>query len=118
MHSATFARPRGSAYSAAPPLIDACGRVQRDLRISVTDRCNLHCTYSMPAGGLAWLPGSRSSASRRSSASPARLLVERHGFESIRLTGGEPTVGANLPDLVARLAALGIDLALTTNGLC
>ena len=69
----------------------------------------------MPADGLEWLP--------RSGLLPfeeiervARLLVERHGIESIRLTGGEPTVRANLPDLVRRLAALGVDLSLTTNG--
>ncbi|HZA05382.1 MAG TPA: GTP 3',8-cyclase MoaA, partial [Propionibacteriaceae bacterium] len=49
-------RPPGSAEPSAYPLIDRYGRVARDLRVSLTDRCNLRCTYCMPAEGLPWLP--------------------------------------------------------------
>ena len=97
------------------PLIDGFGRRHRDLRISVTDRCNFRCGYCMPAEGLEWLPRSELLTFEEIER-VARLLVDRHGVDSIRLTGGEPTVRANLPDLVRRLAALGVDLALTTNG--
>jgi cyclic pyranopterin phosphate synthase len=96
-------------------LTDGFGRVHRDLRISVTDRCNLRCTYCMPAEGMKWLPR-QEVLSFEEIERVARLLVERYGFTSIRLTGGEPTVRAHLPVLVERLAALGTDLALTTNG--
>jgi cyclic pyranopterin phosphate synthase len=96
-------------------LTDGFGRVHRDLRISVTDRCNLRCTYCMPAEGMQWLPR-RELLTFEEIERVARLLVERFGFTSIRLTGGEPTVRAHLPVLVDRLAALGTDLALTTNG--
>ena len=101
--------------SRSEDLIDPFGRVVRDLRISVTDRCNFRCTYCMPAEGLDWLPRSEV-MSFEEIERLARLFVERFGFESIRLTGGEPTVRAHLPVLVAKLAALGVDLAMTTNG--
>jgi cyclic pyranopterin phosphate synthase len=96
-------------------LTDGFGRVHRDLRISVTDRCNLRCTYCMPAEGMNWLPR-HDVLSFEEIERIARVLVERYGFTSIRLTGGEPTVRAHLPVLVERLSALGTDLALTTNG--
>jgi cyclic pyranopterin phosphate synthase len=96
-------------------LTDGFGRVHRDLRISVTDRCNLRCTYCMPAEGMNWLPRSEVLTFEEIERI-ARLLVERYGFTSIRLTGGEPTVRAHLPVLVERLAKLDTDLALTTNG--
>lgn len=97
------------------PLADRRGREVRDLRISVTDRCNFRCTYCMPAEGLTWLPREEVLTFEELERL-ARLLVERHGIRSIRLTGGEPTVRAHLPVLVSKLAALPIDLALTTNG--
>jgi GTP 3',8-cyclase len=97
------------------PLLDGFGRVHRDLRISVTDRCNFRCTYCMPAEGLAWLP--RDQVLTFEEIERISLVcVERFGIDSIRLTGGEPTVRAHLPVLVGKLAALGADLALTTNG--
>ena len=96
-------------------LTDGFGRVHRDLRISVTDRCNLRCTYCMPAEGMKWLPR-HEVLTFEEIERIARLLVERYGFTSIRLTGGEPTVRAHLPVLVERLARLDTDLALTTNG--
>jgi cyclic pyranopterin phosphate synthase len=99
----------------ARPLVDGFGRVHRDLRISVTDRCNFRCTYCMPEEGMTWLPRAEVLTFEELER-VARLLVERHGVRSIRLTGGEPTVRAHLPELVRRLAALPVDLALTTNG--
>ena len=97
------------------PLIDSFGRVHRDLRISVTDRCNFRCSYCMPEEGMQWLPRDEILTFEEIERI-ARLLVERHGVRSIRLTGGEPTVRAHLPVLVEKLARLPVDLALTTNG--
>ncbi|MEZ5237946.1 MAG: radical SAM protein [Microthrixaceae bacterium] len=101
-------------------LVDSFGRVHRDLRISVTDRCNFRCSYCMPAEGMQWLPRSEV-LTFEEIVRVARVLVDRYGVDSIRLTGGEPTVRAHLPLLVAKLAALGgpeepLDLAMTTNG--
>ena len=87
----------------------------RDLRISITDRCNFRCTYCMPTEGMEWLPRSEL-LTYEEIERVARVCVERFGFESIRITGGEPTVRAHLPVLIGRLAALGVDLAMTTNG--
>ena len=97
------------------PLVDGFGRVHRDLRISVTDRCNFRCTYCMPEEGMRWLPRDQV-LSFEELERVARVAVERFGFESIRLTGGEPTVRAHLPVLVAKLAALGVEVSMTTNG--
>jgi cyclic pyranopterin phosphate synthase len=96
-------------------LVDPFGRVVRDLRVSVTDRCNFRCTYCMPEEGMVWLPRSEVLTFEEIER-VARICVERFGFDGIRITGGEPTVRAHLPVLVAKLAALGVDLALTTNG--
>lgn len=104
-----------SAPAVARPLVDSYGRVHRDLRISVTDRCNFRCTYCMPEEGMTWLPR-EDVLTFEELERLARLLVEVHGIRSIRLTGGEPTVRAHLPVLVAKLATLPVDLALTTNG--
>ena len=97
------------------PLVDPFQRTVRDLRISVTDRCNFRCTYCMPEDGMAWVPREEILTFEEIER-VARICVERYGFDSIRLTGGEPTVRAHLPVLVERLAALGVDIALTTNG--
>ena len=102
-------------------LIDTFGRVHRDLRISVTDRCNFRCTYCMPAEGMEWIPRTEVLTFEEIER-VARVMVERQGIESIRLTGGEPTMRAHLPVLVSKLAALRcpdgtpVDLAITTNG--
>jgi cyclic pyranopterin phosphate synthase len=96
-------------------LVDPHGRAVRDLRISVTDRCNFRCTYCMPEEGMAWLPRTEVLTFEEIER-VARVCVDRFGFESIRLTGGEPTVRAHLPVLVEKLAALGVDLSMTTNG--
>ncbi len=99
------------------PLTDRHGRTVRDLRLSVTDRCNLRCVYCMPAEGMPWLPKDHL-LTYEELARLARVAVEC-GVTGIRLTGGEPTVRADLPVLVRMLASLApdLDLALTTNGL-
>ena len=102
-------------------LVDSFGRVVRDLRISVTDRCNFRCTYCMPAEGMIWLDRSEV-LTYEEIERVARICVEKFGVDSLRLTGGEPTVRAHLPQLISRLAALRLpdgtkpDIALTTNG--
>jgi cyclic pyranopterin phosphate synthase len=96
-------------------LIDGFGRVHRDLRISVTDRCNFRCTYCMPEEGMQWQERSNLLTFEEIER-VAKIMVERYGVDGIRLTGGEPLVRARLPLLVEKLAALGVDLAMTTNG--
>ncbi len=97
------------------PLVDSFGRVHRDLRISITDRCSFRCVYCMPEEGMPWLPREELLTFEEIERI-ARVLVERYDIEAIRLTGGEPTVRAHLPVLVRKLAALGTDLSMTTNG--
>ncbi len=96
-------------------LVDGFGRVHRDLRISVTDRCNFRCAYCMPEEGMQW-QRREDLLTFEEIERVARIMVERYGVDGIRLTGGEPTVRAKLPVLVEKLAALGVDLAMTTNG--
>lgn len=96
-------------------LVDTFGRVHRDLRIAVTDRCNFRCQYCMPEEGMEWMPR-EGLLTFEEIERVAGLLVNRYGVDSIRLTGGEPTVRAKLPRLVGMLAGLGVDLAMTTNG--
>jgi GTP 3',8-cyclase len=99
------------------PLVDTFGRVADDLRISVTDRCNFRCTYCMPAEGLAWLPKSELLTFEELT----RLLAifVGLGVGSIKVTGGEPTVRAELPTLVRMFRRVGpdLDISLTTNGI-
>jgi len=97
------------------PLVDSFGRVHRDLRISVTDRCNFRCSYCMPEEGVSWLPRA-DLLTYEEIARVAGVAVRQLGIESIRLTGGEPTIRAHLPVLIEQLAALDVDLSLTTNG--
>ena len=99
----------------AVPLVDPYDRTVRDLRISITDRCNFRCTYCMPEEGMKWLPR-QDLLTYEELIRVTRVCVERFGFESVRITGGEPTVRAHLPVLVAGLSDLGVDLAMTTNG--
>ncbi len=112
--------PDHSILSNAMPtrgsLVDRFGRVHDDLRISVTDRCNLRCTYCMPEDGMTFLP--RSGVLTFDEIVRVARVARSLGVSSIRLTGGEPLVRRGLPGLVGRLAALGFeDLALTTNGM-
>jgi cyclic pyranopterin phosphate synthase len=96
-------------------LVDPFDRVVRDLRISVTDRCNFRCTYCMPEEGMNWMPRSEILTFEEIERL-ARICVEHYGFDGIRLTGGEPTIRAHITTLVAKLSALGVDIAMTTNG--
>jgi GTP 3',8-cyclase len=97
------------------PLQDSFGRQVRDLRISVTDRCNFRCTYCMPHEDMHWLPRSEILTFEEIERL-ASVFVHRFGISSLRVTGGEPTARAHLPDLVARLARLPVELSMTTNG--
>ena len=109
-------------------LVDPFGRTIRDLRISVTDRCNFRCTYCMPEEGMKWLPRA-DVLSFEEMERLAAVFVERFEVDGLRLTGGEPTVRAHLPVLVHKLAQLRVpassssplagrkpDLSMTTNG--
>jgi cyclic pyranopterin phosphate synthase len=97
------------------PLEDAHGRAIGDLRVSVTDRCNFRCRYCMPAEGMPWIP--REEILSFEEIERLVALFARLGVRDVRLTGGEPLVRRDLPDLVARLAAIEAvdDLSLTTN---
>lgn len=99
------------------PLVDTFGRIHRDLRISVTDRCNIRCFYCMPAGAVQFKPRSELLTFEEIERF-VRVLAEM-GINKLRLTGGEPLVRHGLPRLVVKLAAVpGIeDIAITTNGL-
>ena len=99
-------------------LLDGFGRVARDLRVSLTDRCNLRCTYCMPAEGLTWQPVEETLTDDEM-ARVIRIAVERLGITKIRFTGGEPLLRGGLEGIIASAAALEPrpELALTTNGL-
>jgi GTP 3',8-cyclase len=99
-------------------LADSYGRVATDLRVSVTDRCNLRCAYCMPAEGLDWLPRP-ALLTDDEVARLVRIGVELLGITEIRFTGGEPLLRRGLPGIVARAAALRPrpELSVTTNGI-
>jgi cyclic pyranopterin phosphate synthase len=104
-----------SADSDPRDLVDPFGRTVRDLRISVTDRCNFRCHYCMPAEGMQWLPR-QELLTFEEIERLARGFVAA-GVEKIRITGGEPLLRRDLERLVEQLAALdALDLTLTTNG--
>ena len=99
-------------------LADSYGRIATDLRVSLTDRCNLRCGYCMPAEGLDWLPR----PSLLTDDEVARLVgigVARLGITEVRFTGGEPLLRRGLPGIVARAAALRPrpEISVTTNGI-
>ncbi len=99
-------------------LADSYGRVATDLRVSLTDRCNLRCTYCMPPEGLDWLP----SADQLTDDELSRLLgiaVRQLGITEIRFTGGEPLLRRGLTGIVARTAELDPrpEMSITTNGI-
>ena len=98
------------------PLVDRYGRVHDDLRVSVTDRCNLRCVYCMPLTGMEFLP--RDELLTFDEIVEVASVAFELGIRSIRLTGGEPLVRQGLVGLVARLSELGFrDLAMTTNAM-
>jgi cyclic pyranopterin phosphate synthase len=97
------------------PLVDRYGRVHDDLRISVTDRCNLRCVYCMPEEGMTFQ--ARETLLSFDEITRVARVARGLGVTSLRITGGEPLVRKGLPSLIGRLAALGFDdIALTTNG--
>ena len=100
------------------PLIDTHGRRHTSLRVSVTDRCNLRCTYCMPAGDVQFAPRAELLTFEEITRVVA-LLAQRFGFDDVRLTGGEPLVRRDLAVLVKQLAAIDgvVDLAMTTNAI-
>jgi cyclic pyranopterin phosphate synthase len=114
-------RTRIAAPAAAPssvgPLIDSYGRVATDLRVSLTDRCNLRCGYCMPAEGMSWLPATKLLGPKEI-IRVVSIGVTRLGLTSVRFTGGEPLLSRHLDDIIAAAAALRPrpQLALTTNG--
>ncbi|MDO5864388.1 MULTISPECIES: GTP 3',8-cyclase MoaA [Paenarthrobacter] len=106
----------------SPALVDTYRRTARDLRVSLTDRCNLRCQYCMPAEGLEWAPGSL----QLSDEEVIRLVgvaVGQLGVREVRFTGGEPLLRKGLEKIVAATASLRTDegkppsMSLTTNGL-
>ena len=117
--------PAAGAPAAAQPVLaltDSHGRVHRDLRISLTDRCSLRCVYCMPADGVPWLRDPLL-LSTDEIVRLARVAVAL-GVEEVRLTGGEPLLRPDVVEVVARLGALrspalpaGPELSLTTNAL-
>jgi GTP 3',8-cyclase len=99
----------------AGPLVDRYGRVHNDLRISITDRCNLRCVYCMPEEGLSFLP-TKDLLTFDEITRLARV-AKTLGVTALRITGGEPLVRKGLVSLIEQLSALGFDdLAMTTNG--
>ena len=99
-------------------LIDTYGRIATDLRVSLTDRCNLRCAYCVPAEGLDWLPGPTLLTSDEI-VRLVRIAVTRLGVREIRFTGGEPLLRRDLLDIVTRIATLTPRprMSVTTNGI-
>ena len=99
-------------------LVDRFGRVATDLRVSLTDRCNLRCTYCMPAEGLAWMPN-RDQLTDDEVNRLVRIAIELLGVTDVRFTGGEPLIRRGLVGIVQAAAALSPRprLSVTTNGI-
>lgn len=103
---------------AGPRLLDRFGRVGTDLRISLTDKCNLRCTYCMPAEGMEWMPQS-SLLSAAEVERMVRLAVDEFGITDLRLTGGEPLIRPDLEDIIGRVRSNhpALPISITTNGI-
>ncbi|UUW92757.1 GTP 3',8-cyclase MoaA [Pimelobacter simplex] len=99
-------------------LIDRYGRVAQDLRVSLTDRCNLRCTYCMPADGLTWAP-TEALLTDQELVRLITIAVGQLGVREVRFTGGEPLLRRGLEGIVASTARLSPrpDISLTTNGI-
>ncbi|MBX6768491.1 MAG: GTP 3',8-cyclase MoaA, partial [Actinomadura rubrobrunea] len=99
-------------------LVDTFGRTATDLRVSLTDRCNLRCSYCMPPEGLEWLPKPEVLTDDEV-VRLVRVAVERLGVTEVRYTGGEPLLRRGLVDIVRRTAALRPrpQISITTNGI-
>ena len=121
--------PSGAPGTPAPghratpgdPLVDTHGRVHRDLRISLTDRCSLRCTYCMPEQGNEWL--AKTSILTLDEIVRIARVAAADGITTFRLTGGEPLLRTDIVEVVGRLAALRgpdgnpVQIAMTTNGI-
>ncbi|WP_210480786.1 GTP 3',8-cyclase MoaA [Naasia sp. SYSU D00948] len=110
--------PSGEGRPDVPELVDRYGRVARDLRISLTEKCSLRCTYCMPAEGLPAIPRDQV-LSTREVARLVGIAGTLLGVQEVRFTGGEPLVRADIVEIVrlSALAAPGIRLSLTSNGI-
>jgi cyclic pyranopterin phosphate synthase len=110
--------PQALTRPGTPGLVDRFGRVATDLRVSLTDRCNLRCTYCMPEEGLAWLP-KQSLLTDDEMVRLVTIAVQRLGVDEIRFTGGEPLLRPGLTAIVAAVAALAPrpTMSVTTNAL-
>jgi cyclic pyranopterin phosphate synthase len=109
-----------AADAASGPLVDTHGRVHRDLRISLTDRCSLRCTYCMPEQGNEWL--ARNSILTLDEIVEIAEVAAAAGVHTFRLTGGEPLLRRDIVDIVRRLAVIEgpegpVEIAMTTNGI-
>jgi cyclic pyranopterin phosphate synthase len=110
-----------AAEEPGTPLVDTHGRVHRDLRISLTDRCSLRCTYCMPEQGNEWL--ARSSILTLDEIERVARVAASDGISTFRLTGGEPLLRTDVVDVVERIARLTtpdgapVQVAMTTNGI-
>ena len=119
-HRTGACRPPGDDRQLRPmptegPLVDAYGRVHTDLRLSVTDRCNLRCLYCMPEEGVVFRP--RAEILNFEEIARVASVARDLGVDSVRITGGEPLVRRGIVELVRQIAGIGFhDLALTTNG--
>lgn len=111
---------RATVGAPGDALIDRFGRVHRDLRISLTDRCSLRCTYCMPEQGNDWL--ARSGLMTADEIVRVAGIAAASGITTFRLTGGEPLLRTDVVDIVRRLAAISgphgpVEIAMTTNGI-
>ncbi|WP_066369403.1 GTP 3',8-cyclase MoaA [Herbidospora mongoliensis] len=97
-------------------LADSFGRVATDFRVSLTDRCNLRCTYCMPPEGLEWL-ATPELLTVEEIVRLVRIGVEVLGIREVRYTGGEPLLRRELVEIVKRTSAFGVEISLTTNGI-
>lgn len=114
------AAPVAATKAATGPLVDTHGRVHRDLRISLTDRCSLRCTYCMPEQGNEWL--ARTSILSTDEIVEVAEVAASLGIRTFRLTGGEPLLRADIVEVVRRIARIEgaegpVEVAMTTNGI-
>ena len=116
LHAARAEAALPADRPSVPGLVDRFGRTATDLRVSLTDRCNLRCTYCMPAEGLPTLPRD-AVMSRAEIARLVGVATSELGVRQVRFTGGEPLLRADLVDIVADVAALPVrpEISLTTN---
>lgn len=104
-----------SAMPTAGPLVDTFGRIHTDLRLSITDRCNLRCVYCLPDEDVVFRP--RSEILSYEEIARVAKVAKSLGVDSVRITGGEPLARRAVVELVRQIAEIGFDdIAMTTNG--